>query len=323
MLNFYRIKFDYLKFEGKERLDLINRLSTNEVNSLDKLKGIKTILTTDKGRFVDLLTLYNFGDFVFAACSFDNAQKVIAHLDKYTIMDDFRASNISGTHEAVLFLGTDNEKFAKEVLNADTTAFSNNDFSFYNEGERHVIIAGNDEPLGGFIFIYSISDKKYWDEKLFSLDNVDKYSLNEISESEYEVLRIEHGIPANGREMSELTNPLECGLNKYVSFTKGCYIGQEVIARLDAYDKINKHIVGFKSEEPIELTVQTGEIKFSTDNKECGFVTSAAISENYGNIGLGFVKSLFLDYEKDYMIKEKDKLVKCKVVKLPFIEKKE
>src|SRR5438552_9623779 len=98
MLNFYRIKFDYLKFEGNERLDLINRLSTNEVNSPGKLKGVKTIFTTDKGRFVDLLTLYNFGDFVFSTCSFSNAQKVIAHLNKYTIMDDFRAINMAGTH---------------------------------------------------------------------------------------------------------------------------------------------------------------------------------------------------------------------------------
>ena len=129
MLNFYRIKFDYLKFEGKERLDLINRLSTNEVNSLSKLGGIKTILTTDKGRFVDLLTLYNFGDFVFASCSFNNAQHVIAHLDKYTIMDDFRVSNMAESHESILFFGENNEKFAKEVLNADTSGFSNNDFT--------------------------------------------------------------------------------------------------------------------------------------------------------------------------------------------------
>ena len=46
--------------------------------------------------------------------------------------------------------------------------------------------------------------------------------------------------------MTDETNPLECGLKQYVSFTKGCYIGQEVIARLDTYDKISKHMVGFK-----------------------------------------------------------------------------
>ena len=319
MLNFYRIKYDYLKFEGNERLDLVNRLSTNEVNSLDRLKGKKTILTTDKGRFVDILSLYNFGEFVFASCSFNNAEKVIAHLDKYTIMDDFGVTGMAGTHEAVLFFGTGNNSFALDALNVDTTVFSDNDFSFNNEGERHTIIAANDDPIGGFIFIYSINDKKYWNEKIFSLENIDKYSLNEITDDEYDVMRIEYGIPVYGKEMSELTNPLECGLNKYVSFTKGCYIGQEVIARLDAYDKINKHMVGFKSAEPVGITGQNGEIKISTDNKECGFVTSSATSQNFGNIGLGFVKTLFLDYEKDYVIKDKGKTINCKIVKLPFL----
>jgi len=56
MLNFYRLKQDYLKFEGNERLDLINRLSTNQVDKLQRFKGAKTVLTTDKGRFVDLIT---------------------------------------------------------------------------------------------------------------------------------------------------------------------------------------------------------------------------------------------------------------------------
>lgn len=317
MLNFYRIKFDYLKFEGNERLDLINRLSTNEVNSLGKLKGLKTILTSDKGRFVDLLTLYNFGDFIFASCSFNNAQTVITHLDKYTIMDDFRASDMAGTHEAVLFYGSESEGFAKEALNIDIAAFSNNDFAFCNEGEFHSIAAKNDNAFGGFIFIYAAKDRLHWDEKLFSNN---KYSFNEISETEYETLRIENGIPSFGKEMSELTNPLECGLNNYVSFTKGCYIGQEVIARLDAYDKINKHMVGIIADEPTELTGQLGDLKLSTDNKECGFVTSSAASKKHGNIGIGFVKTLFLDYKKDYKIKEKDKMIKCKIIKLPFEE---
>src|SRR6187399_1261410 len=105
MLNFYRLPQDYLKFTGAERLDLINRLSTNEVNSLGKSGGTKTILTSDKGRFVDLLTLYNFGDFVFASCSLNNSQNVISYLDKYTIMDDFTPVNMSGTHETVLLHG--------------------------------------------------------------------------------------------------------------------------------------------------------------------------------------------------------------------------
>jgi tRNA-modifying protein YgfZ len=314
MLNFYRIKSGYIKIEGNERLDLINRLSTNEVNSLGKFKGIKTILTSDKGRFVDLLTLYNFGDFVFCTCSFNNDVNVIGHLDKYTIMDDFRTKNMQGTHESVLFFGENVQEFANEVFKTDISSFSNNDFSVHSEERHDTIISRNDGAFGGFIFIYPSENKEFWNKKLFEQE----YPLNEISVEEYDVMRIEAGIPAYGKEMSELTNPLECGLNKYVSFTKGCYIGQEVIARLDAYDKINKHLVGVISEQPVNLTGQIGDVKFSADNKECGFVSSAAISEKYGNIGLGFVKTIFLDYSKDYFVKSGDNFIKSKIVNLPF-----
>ncbi len=312
MLNFHYLKFDYLKFEGNERLDLINRLSTNETGALGKFNCVKTILTTDKGRFVDLLTLYIFGDFVFCTCSPGNSENVIVHLDKYTIMDDFRAVNMSGTHEAILFSGNQAENFAKEVFNADS--FTGNDFSVYSESGHDVVITRNDDSFGGFIFIYAAEDKNFWSKKIFEKEN----DPSEINDEQYEVMRIGYGIPLFGKEMTGLTNPLECGLGKYVSFTKGCYIGQEVIARLDAYDKINKHLVGFIAENPVKISGDIGQVKFITDNKECGFVTSSANSEKFGNIGLGFVKTLFLDYEKEYIIKNDDGSVKCKIVKLPF-----
>lgn len=310
MPNFYRLKQDYLKFEGSERLDLINRLSTNEVNPLKPGQGVKTILTSDKGRFVDLLTLYNFGDFVFASCSFNNSKSVLAHLERYTIMDDFKPYDLSGTHDTILFFGNDSPGTAKEYFSADIKNLENNDFVFFNEGDHHSIVAKNDEPLGGFLFIYSTADRQFWQDNVLS-----KINAAEISDDEYAQLRIEKGIPEFGKEMSELTNPLECGLNRYVSFTKGCYIGQEVIARLDAYDKISKHMVGIKF---VELPPVTNEMKITIDGKECGFVTSIVNTKKFGNIGLGFIKTIFLDYNKEYKIKVKENYFDCFIVKLPF-----
>lgn len=316
MLNFYRLQQDYLKFEGSDRLDLINRLSTNEVKSLEKYGGIKTILTSDKGRFVDILTLYNFGDFVFASCSFNNSQNVLAYLDKYTIMDDFKASDLSHTHETLLFWGDEANRFTGELFDIDTGNLNGNDFRIYKEDERHSIIAANDDKFGGFNFIFSSKDSAYWHEKIGKISG--RFGLTEITAEEYEVKRIEFGSPAFGKEMTELTNPLECGLDKYVSFTKGCYIGQEVIARLDAYDKISKHLVGISSENSIPLGSQPGDVKMQIEGKECGFITSSCSSEKFGNIGLGFVKTIFLNYDKPYNILHNGDSNECKVVRLPF-----
>lgn len=304
MLNYYRFRQDYLKFEGNDRLDLISRLSTNQVNTLQQFRGIKTVLTNDKGRFVDLLTLYNFGDFVFASCSFDNAKNVIAHLDKYTIMDDFRPSNLAGTQETILLFGDDASVYAASVFGIDIAELMNNDFELFAANDRDSIIARNDDAIEGYMFIYSSKDSEFWQKKILSDELRKKYSMNEIDDVQYDIRRIEYGIPVYPNEMNELTNPLECGLNKYVSFTKGCYIGQEVIARLDTYDKISKHLIRIESETEFKAE----ESKIMLDGKECGYVTSA-LNKN----GLGFVRTIFLDFGKEYYIKQNRKTINCSI----------
>jgi folate-binding protein YgfZ len=313
MLKYINIQSDFLKFTGNDRLDLINRMSTNKVDSLAKFKGIKTILTSDKGRFVDLITLYNFGDFVFTACSCNNSKNVISHLDKYTIMDDFKAEDMTGTHRTILFYGDNADTYAKDLFNIDVTMFSNNDFGIYSEENKDVIISRNDDLFGGFVFICATEDWEFYSNKLCK----NKFGLTEIAAGEYESQRIEYGIPVYGKEMTDETNPLECGLEKYVNGAKGCYIGQEVIARLDTYDKISKHLVGLKLDDRFQDNFSAGEIKIIVDNKECGYVTSSAHSEMYGNIGLGFVKTAFLDYSKEYSVKSNSG-IKCRIIKLPF-----
>lgn len=314
MLNFYRLRRDYLSFKGTDRLDLINRLSTNEVNSLEKFRSCKTILTSDKGRIIDLLTLYNLGDIIFAACSFNNAEPVLTHLEKYTILDDFTAQNLSGTHEAFLFSGDNSMEFVSRFSGMDLSNIDDKTFSVTKEHDS--IISMNDSLNGGILFIYAAEDKNYWENKISGETKKGFNILHEKSEQEHETERIELGIPAFGKELCEQFNPLECGLNKYVCYTKGCYIGQEVIARLDAYDKISKHLVGLKIDgEYLEITEQ---VKISTEGKECGILTSTAHSGNYGFIGLGFIKTIFLNENKNYYINYNNRQLKCQIAKLPF-----
>lgn len=315
MLNYYRLRQEYLKFTGRDKLDLIHRLSTNDVNSLGKFHIIKTILTTDKGRFVDLLTLYNFGDFVFATCSQSTGEKVIRHLGRYTITDDFHVENMSRTHETIIFFGDKAEEFIKEAFGF--CLIEQNIFQIYSIDGKDSVLVKNDDPIGGAILIYSVTDKDYYENKIFDRSICQRYELTELNDTDYETLRILYGVPIQGKEMTEETNPLECGLNKYVSFLKGCYIGQEVITRLDTYDKVSKHLVGVKASSDFNPNHEAS-IRTVPDENECGFVTSYSNSEKYGHIGLGFVKTNFLNFENDYKITNKNGNIDCKLVKLPF-----
>jgi folate-binding protein YgfZ len=101
-----------------------------------------------------------------------------------------------------------------------------------------------------------------------------------------EALRVELGIPAFGKELGESYNPLEAGLLPLISFTKGCYIGQEVVARLNTYDKVKKRLVGLRwnGESP-----EAGA-PLLMEGKQAGVMTTSARSPRFGGIGLGYVR---------------------------------
>lgn len=86
--------------------------------------------------------------------------------------------------------------------------------------------------------------------------------------------RIDNNIPAAGHEIVEAYNPLELGLKDCISFSKGCYIGQEVIARLDTYDKVRRQLLPFKISDD-EFSALTVGSKIEYDN-QMGIITSVA-----------------------------------------------
>lgn len=112
----------------------------------------------------------------------------------------------------------------------------------------------------------------------------------EISEEAAEILRIEAGRPRFGRDADSNNLPDEVGLARSISATKGCYVGQEVVARIKTYGRVNRRLVAFRFPDG---PVEPGEILRRPDETvasrtEAGRVTSAAISPTAGPIGLGF-----------------------------------
>jgi aminomethyltransferase len=105
------------------------------------------------------------------------------------------------------------------------------------------------------------------------------------AQAAFEVLRIEAGRPAFGLEITEDTIPLEVGLWDAVSFTKGCYIGQEIIARMDSRGKLAKRLTGIRLSGPV-----TAPASLTQADGELGRLTSAAESPRSGWVGLCIVR---------------------------------
>jgi folate-binding protein YgfZ len=135
----------------------------------------------------------------------------------------------------------------------------------------------------------------------------------EISRQVYEVLRIEAGIPAPEGELTESFTPLEVGLADAISATKGCYTGQEVIARQITYDKVTQQLVGLRPAGP----VNPGDPVLA-EGKRAGVVTSAALSPRYGPIALGIVRRPHNAAQTEVEIGEAGARIPAVVVDLPF-----
>jgi folate-binding protein YgfZ len=99
-------------------------------------------------------------------------------------------------------------------------------------------------------------------------------------------MRVEAGLPAAGAELSEDYTPLEAGLAAAISSTKGCYTGQEVLARQITYDKVTQHLCGLR----LTRRAQPGGRVWAPDGSPVGRVTSAATSPRFGEIALAVVK---------------------------------
>ena len=108
----------------------------------------------------------------------------------------------------------------------------------------------------------------------------------EVSEAAAEIIRVERGRPRYGVDLDESVIPQEAGLNeRAVNFEKGCYVGQETVARLFYRGKPNRHLRGLRLSEPVEsgTVLRLGE-------REVGKVGSSVVSPTYGPIALAIVR---------------------------------
>ena len=283
---------------GTDLIDFLNRMSTNDLRKFPQDEYRKTVLTSDKGRIIDLINVLNLRDRQFILTSNGFQEKVISHLGKYIIMDDVVLEDSGEKYFHIIVTGDDLPLTSKEISGEDV---------LQNK-------------------IYKLEEDEYMfldDFKIESLNIICKEkSLNKFKEllkdhslqtcEEYEYMRIEAGIPEGENEFNDNINPMECGLDKYISFKKGCYIGQEVIARLDSQGKRPKQMVKIASEN----SLCSGD-KIYSEEKEAGFVSSS-IAHNGCNLSLGFIRSVDLDYgpEKNYFVKNgKGETIKINISK--------
>jgi folate-binding protein YgfZ len=193
-------------------------------------------------------------------------------------MDDVQVTDVTNDYIEYNIIGAQAKSAINDSLNIQNK-FSTEEVTLYGNGIRFQINAQWSLPCIRLI------TPKGEEESI-----VNRLKLVELPEYLYDMLRIEQSIPVLHKEITDKVNPLECGLRHTVSFTKGCYIGQEVIARIDSYNKLQKKLVGYYFDKPLDTDISCGSI--IQNEKEIGWTTSHTYSHSYGRyIALGFIKT--------------------------------
>lgn len=307
-----------IELKGKDVLDFIHRISTNSTKNLPKEQITKTIFTTEKGRIIDLTILFNFEDYQLLFCNAENLKKVKSWINRYVISDDVKAQIVDGKYTMLELLGPQAESFASLICGKIVNEIAPDSFKVVSSEGLLFFLAKISSGNGKFKYWF-IADKENGQNLVqFMLDNKGPFDFNLIGEAAYKEYRIEQGIPKAPNELNDNFNPHDANLIQYVDFKKGCYIGQEVIARLDTYEKIKHTLTGIcfneNADESASYTL------YDKEGKEAGAVTSLVNSikcKKY--IGLAYVKkSLYTEGKELIARDENGKEIPVNIHHLPF-----
>jgi folate-binding protein YgfZ len=271
--------FGRFRVSGQDAAVLLHHLTTNNIKRLQDGQGCDAILISNKARVLDWLQVWRDGESFLVLTSPNRRAMFAPHAQKFVLYrQDVKIEDVS---ERGALLG------------------------FFGHGAPGVLPASSeDAPLNALVkaevdgatFCFSRTRRLpengvlVWSEDAEKLQNYARQSgACNCDDATFNALRIAAAIPVAGLELTEEINPWEANFDFAISLDKGCYNGQEVIARLHTYKKIKQRLMGLK----LESAFPAGErIALTSNGRNAGVLTSSANTES-GAIGLGFVRGDF------------------------------
>ncbi|MFQ5751640.1 MAG: aminomethyltransferase family protein [bacterium] len=308
--------FGQLLVSGQDHVDLLHRITTNELRNLKYGEGQINIFTNEKGRIVDRVVLQKLTEGIRLITSPRCSEKITAWIDKYTFVEDVKVEDLTAKSDMLTLYGQQSAALLNSLFENDFENLPDHHFKELQwRGEVLRISRSNELGISGFnLTLDSETVSEFWD---FVLDKGSQFKLQPFGEAAYETLRMEAGWPLFDKDFDENINPHEARMRAYVNLDKGCYIGQEVIARLDTYEKVQKFLIGLILHGD---TTPKERDAISINDQEAGYLTSVVHSMALDkNIALGYVRTKFIDNTEKVLIHSSGQQISGDLVELPFI----
>lgn len=270
-----------LEVSDDDRIRFLHNQSTNNFESLKPGQGCDTVFVTSTARTIDLVSAYVLADRVLLLTSPGCGDRLMKWMDRFIFFaDKVQITNVTDTTAAFSLIGPDSLALLSGLGLGD---WDDQPYGSHTEldiqGIPTRIAVGSGLAIQGFTLITAADHAAdLWGAL------VDATAVP-LGDAAWQYLRIAQGRPMPDQELTDDYNPLEAGLWNAVSFDKGCYIGQETIARLDTYKGVKQQLWGIQLNREAEpgTVITDGDVKI-------GILTSVVQTEN-GPLGLGYIRT--------------------------------
>jgi len=272
-----------ISLTGGDRVRWLNGMITNNIRDLAPAHGVYAFLLNPQGRILGDLYAYNRGESILVDTDQSQLEKILAVFDKYIIMDDVEVSNVSGQLVAIGIAGLN----ARESLRGagfEVPALEPLQFAQLTWGQIGVTIVRSDNQRVESFELWLAPE---------NLEQVRKALVNAgarpVGMAALELLRIAAGVPRYGADIRERDLPQETEQERALNFTKGCYVGQEIVERIRSRGQVHRKFTGFE----VHGELPASGSKIHADGKDVGEITSAAslpLASGDRRVALGYIR---------------------------------
>jgi tRNA-modifying protein YgfZ len=280
VLVYDRTHWGRLCVRGDDRLRFLHNQSTNDFQSLKPGQSCDTVFVTSTARTIDLVTAYATAEDVVLLVSPNRRQTLLDWLDRYIFpMDKVELEDLTETTACLSLIGEHSAAILGELgIAAANFADRTHQLIPFADGEIR-LAARCGLALPGYT---TIGDR---DRIVQLAEALTRAGAIPANDAVWEQLRVQQGRPAPDAELTEDYNPLEARLWPTISFEKGCYIGQETIARLNTYKGVKTQLWGIRLMGPA-----VAGTAITLGDEKIGQLTSV-VETREGYIGLGYIRT--------------------------------
>jgi folate-binding protein YgfZ len=295
-----------IRVSGSEAAMFLNGLITNDMKTLAENSWMPAVFPTVQGRLIGAVRVIRGAEPSFLIDTDPGSHEaVLKTISRFTLAGDFKVTDTTAETALLSVQGKSAVEVMEKVFQTSLSDLSRN--GVVQAGPFTILRATHTAEDGFDIVVDSAEAPKL-------RQTLEDAGAQPVGEDTFEILRIEAGIARHGRDIDETNIVTETNLDDAISYTKGCYTGQEIIVRIKHRGHVAKKLTGLRFET--ERQIQPSAI-LKADGKEIGRVTSTAVSPKLGSIGLGYVRYEYLDAGTKVLVDDESGAT---VTELPFIK---